>query len=133
MAELTHAQINELRALRDMADKGFAAWTNENFQDLLDSFDATQALNAKQSERITEFEAEREKRINKWAGLVEMWEKRTKTAKKANVKLREALLIYGKHRSRCPMNIKNLKFVHKPCNCDWEKVKAALAKGDKKC
>lgn len=32
-------QIDELRALQPMADKGFAAWTNENFQDLLAAYD----------------------------------------------------------------------------------------------
>lgn len=43
MTELTGTQIDELRSLQDMANKGFAAWTNENFQDLLATYDRSQA------------------------------------------------------------------------------------------
>lgn len=97
-----------------------AAW-KENGEAADKRITELKALNAKQSERIAELEAEREKRINKWAGLVEMWEKRTKTAKSNCRKLYKALKTYGYHTTSCEYDGED----DSSCSCGW----AALGKG----
>ena len=53
MSVLTEKEIDELRALQHMADKGMAAWTNEDFQDLLAAYDKSAEIRAAQSNQIS--------------------------------------------------------------------------------
>lgn len=150
MSKLTDKEMHELRALQHMADKGFAAWTNENFQDVLDTFDEVQRIRNAQSAHISEqgevIEELREElsaladsktqalyeRTEKWRGLCKEWKEKFEAAEaqaaasQEQVDAKEGeLKTYGYHTTHCEYN-----GTHEiSCDCGWREVKAALGDG----